>query len=243
VEVCYPDLGKKGPILGTIHASKGREADTVVLVMPSAQERDNPGESSAAIFEEGRVYYVGATRACKMLIVAANTGTPVGYLESRRVYRRVSERKVQLEVGRDGDVDRLSHLAWTNAAEVQASLASCADSVVPIQASARPEYGYAPRLILGHKTPEGVTRFIEIGQMSESFRRELGKIWSMVDVNQRLKPPEKIMHIYLVAVTTVGLTEDEQSAVPPPFNQSGFALAPVIKGFPLIQFFYRKTRG
>ena len=34
VEVCLPDLGTTGPILGTIHASKGREADTVVLVMP-----------------------------------------------------------------------------------------------------------------------------------------------------------------------------------------------------------------
>ena len=34
VELCYPELGLRGPILGTIHASKGREADEVVLVMP-----------------------------------------------------------------------------------------------------------------------------------------------------------------------------------------------------------------
>ena len=34
VELCYPELGLRGPILGTIHASKGREADEVVLMIP-----------------------------------------------------------------------------------------------------------------------------------------------------------------------------------------------------------------
>src|SRR5207245_1142293 len=100
----------------------------------------------------------------------------------------------------------------------------CAGSITPIQVSSRPEFDYALRLILGLKTPEGVTQYVEVGQMSESFRRELGKIWSMVDVDRKLKPTEKILHLYLMAVTTVGLTEDEQSAVPPPFNKSGFGL-------------------
>ena len=40
MELCYPELGATGPILGTIHASKGREADIVVLVMaPIGGER------------------------------------------------------------------------------------------------------------------------------------------------------------------------------------------------------------
>ena len=34
VELCLPELGTTGPILGTIHASKGREADTVALCSP-----------------------------------------------------------------------------------------------------------------------------------------------------------------------------------------------------------------
>lgn len=242
VELCLPDLGTTGPILGTIHASKGREADTVVLVMPATAKLDESDENSSALFEEGRVYYVGATRARKMLIVATNTATPVGYLESRRVFRRLGPSRVQLEVGREGDVDRLAHLAWTNGSEVQAALASCAGRVVPIQASAREEFEYAFRLFLSLRTPEGVSRIVEAGQMSESFRRELGNIWTIVDAEQRLRPAPKIPHLYLVAVTTVGLTDEQRMAVRPPFSQSGFALAPVIKGFPAIQFFRRSRR-
>jgi len=244
VELCYPELGVTGPILGTIHSSKGREADTVVLFMPAGQERDGSGENSLAEFEEGRVYYVGATRARNMLYVAAKAATPVGYLDSSRVFRRLrgEEIKVQLEVGREGDVDRLAHLAWTNAAEVQEALASCVGRTAPILANARPELDYAYRIILEVKRSEGVTRCLDVGQMSESFDLELGKIWSIVDPERKLKPQPNIRYLYLIAVTTVGLTDEQRMAVRPPVRQSGFALAPVIKGFPTIFFFSRKTR-
>src|SRR5690606_1460653 len=56
VEVCYPELGSTGPILGTIHASKGREADKVVLVLPPAA-KDRDEENPLDDLEEGRVYY------------------------------------------------------------------------------------------------------------------------------------------------------------------------------------------
>ena len=39
VDLCIPDLGTEGPILGTIHASKGREADNVRLFV---NEKENP---------------------------------------------------------------------------------------------------------------------------------------------------------------------------------------------------------
>jgi hypothetical protein len=162
-ELCIPECGCTGPILGTIHASKGREADTVLLVMSASGARD--GQREAAIFEEGRVYYVGATRARKALIVAANTATPVSYLDSRRIFRNLGNRKVQLEIGREGDVDRLAHLAWTNARENQDVLASCVGRTVPIDAQTIPEYDYAIRLLLSRKTADGVTRYVEVGEM------------------------------------------------------------------------------
>lgn len=242
VEVCMQDLGVAGPILGTIHASKGREADTVVLIMPATAERVESSTNSPAILEEGHVYYVGATRARNMLVVAANKATPVGYLESRRVFRRLGSTRIQLEVGCDGDIDRFAHLAWTNGPEVQRLLASYAGRTVPISASARAEFGYTYRLFLMTRNLEAVTRVTEIGEMSESFRRELGKIWTMVDTQQRLKPQPTIPHLYLVAVTTVGLTDEQRGAVSSPFNRSGFALAPVIKGFPVINFVHSRAR-
>ncbi len=242
VELCLPECGVSGPILGSIHASKGREADTVMLVMPATSSRDGDRGSPAVVFEEGRVYYVGATRARKMMIVAANKTTPVGYLESRRIYRRLSQNKVQLEIGRAGDVDRLAHLNWTRALEIQEALASCVGRTVPLQACSRPELDYALRLVLGLKKSDGVTRYVEIGEMSQSFRQELWKVCSIVDAERKLKPPSKIPYLYLVAVTTVGLNDDHRAAVGSPFSQSGFALAPIVKGFPTLQFFRRGTR-
>ncbi|HXF65687.1 MAG TPA: ATP-dependent helicase, partial [Burkholderiales bacterium] len=134
IELCYPELGATGPILSTIHASKGREADTVVLVMPPHQERGDEtrdGTDSAAIFEEGRVYYVGATRARKMLVTAGNSSTRVGYLDSGRIFRICGDKKAQLEVGRDGDVDRLAHLSWSTSLKVQRALAEHTGHTVP----------------------------------------------------------------------------------------------------------------
>lgn len=242
IELCYAELGATGPILGTIHASKGREADTVVLVMPPHQERADEaldGIDSAAIFEEGRVYYVGATRARKMLVTAGNSSTRVGYLDSGRIFRLRGDKKAQLEVGRDGDVDRLAHLAWSNSLKEQQTLAAHVGRTVPVKTRAMAEEDYAHRVALEHKGDDGVTRVLNIGQLSGSFRADLGRLWSKIDQTSALKPAENIPHLYLAAVGTVGLAEHERDAVKPPFSQSALALAPVIKGFPMVRFLFR----
>ena len=242
LDLCHPELGAAGPILGTIHASKGREADTVVLLMPSprAREKGDPTADTALVFEEGRVYYVGATRARQMLVTAGSNAAPVGYLESKRVYRLHGPMRAQLEVGRDGDVDRIAHLAWSSCTNVQRVLASCVGRPSPLRAEAMADDNYSLRLVLEEKDVEGVTRAVEIGQMSEPFRQDLSKLWSLVDIDHKLRPARTIRHLYLVAVTTVGVSEDERSSVKPLFGQSRLALAPVVKGFPMIQFLYRQ---
>ncbi|MBM3496609.1 MAG: hypothetical protein FJX72_20160, partial [Armatimonadetes bacterium] len=240
VELCVPECGITGPILGTIHASKGREADTVMLIMPSTSGRD--GQGGAAALEEGRVYYVGATRARKMLIVAANRPTPVRYLGSRRIFRNLGQGRVQIEIGREGDVDRLAHFGWSNAADVQEALASCVGQTSPMEALTIPEHGYAIRLVLSRPTTDGVTRIVEVGEMSESFKQELGRIWGIIDVEKTLRPPPKIPHLYMIAVTTVGLSEEQRGSLRPPYSRSGLGLAPIVKGFPTIKFVHRRGR-
>ena len=68
--------------------------------------------------------------------------------------------------------------------------------------------------------------------MSESFQTDLDKVWSSVDTDSKFKPGDYINHLYLVGVTSVALSDSERTAIRPPFSNSGFALAPVIKGFP-----------
>ena len=177
-----------------------------------------------------------------MLLTAANSAKRVGYFDSRRIFRVFGNKKAQLEVGREGDVDKLAHLAWSSSTSVQHTLAAHVGRVVPITAWAVAEDGYAHRVTLAHKGADGVTREIEVGQLSAVFRADLRKLWSRVDSEGTLKPPHYIPHLYLAAVGTVGLGEHERDAVKRPFSQSALALAPVVKGFPMIQFLFR-NRG
>ena len=245
LELCLPDLGSSGPILGTIHASKGREADTVVLVLPPPQQDDAitcDGER-AAIFEEGRVYYVGATRARNMLTAVGGSRVRVGYLESGRIYRLLGQQRAQFEIGRADDVDRVAHLGWTTSSEVQATLASCVGGSFPMTAISTAENNYTPRLVLARKGQDNVTRHADVGQLSESFRNDLGKLWGKVDPFSRLKPAPSIRHLHMIGVSTVCLTEAERSRARVPFSQSAFGLSPIIKGFPTIEFFSRSRRA
>jgi hypothetical protein len=245
IELCFPEVGNTGPILGTIHASKGREADSVVLVMPhqAHEEATEPDASNSQEFEEARVYYVGATRARKMLAVAGSKVLGVGYLDSKRVYRGYGNMRAQLEVGRDGDVDKLAHLGWFEPLLLQHALATRVGRTTPLVARVIPEADYALRLILEDKGSDGVIRYLDVGQLSKGFQADLNKLWGRLDVDRRLKPAEMIRHLYLVAVGTIGLQDHERSSVGSPFDRSGLALAPVVKGFPMIQFLYRASNG
>ena len=61
VDFCYLDYGGHGPVFSTIHASKGREADRVFLMLPNNLNYLD-GNSKIDRVEEARVFYVGSTR-------------------------------------------------------------------------------------------------------------------------------------------------------------------------------------
>ena len=169
VEICLPELGTKGPILGTIHASKGREANTVALVLPATQ-RGSRSDSRAEELEEGRVYYVGATRAREALVTAGNKGSFSKHLDSGRVFRVLPRRanklpRVQLEVGREGDIDRLAHLGWNNAEMIQRLLADSAHQTLPLKGLSRPDHDFEVRLLLKHETNGHAATEVEIGSV------------------------------------------------------------------------------
>jgi len=69
---CEP--GRHGPVVGTIHSSKGREALTVMLYLPNDydQVRTKAGTRETQR-DEARVLYVGMSRARHNLILTAST--------------------------------------------------------------------------------------------------------------------------------------------------------------------------
>ena len=57
-EICIKDIGYQGPVIGTIHSSKGREADNVILNLRKYTKSDINTEA-----EETKIIFVGASRA------------------------------------------------------------------------------------------------------------------------------------------------------------------------------------
>lgn len=93
---CMAEFGIAGPIMGTIHASKGREAPTVYLYLQKRAGTDETGE-------ESRVMFVGATRSRERLLVGT-TGTLGGSSTNGRAWRRIGK-YVQVEIGRPSDLE------------------------------------------------------------------------------------------------------------------------------------------
>jgi hypothetical protein len=98
--LCRFDPGDaRGPVIGTIHASKGREMPKVRLMMPQATiGRDDPEA-------EARVLFVGATRAKVALELGVGIKLATRRLASGRVYVTAETGRCRCEIGRPGDFD------------------------------------------------------------------------------------------------------------------------------------------
>jgi len=247
-ELCVPDWGWEGPTIGTIHASRGRESARVALVVfdaPSDREEAEDAEPdkrpktvtlAARNAErerqlgEGRVLYVGATRARDALLVARGRGTSGWGLPSGRTCRYTRTRGLmQFEVGREGDVERVEHLTWTGAEANQDRLARLADSGLELHARSQEAWKWRLRIFIrDDETP--------LGQLTPQVTEDRNSRWKKGTM------PGDLQSFYLVGATTIALRDNERSAVPEPFRSSGFALAPVVRGFAFQKFFSRKGR-
>ena len=113
INAAIPDLGMSGPIIGTIHASKGREADEVVLRLPEVKHKKSSG---ATLDEESRVMFVGASRAKSKLYVGNGfvRAQFAPSLESGRCFMKTKTSRLpaaQVEIGRQYDIDTFSFVS------------------------------------------------------------------------------------------------------------------------------------
>lgn len=110
-----PDYGMWGPIFSTIHGSKGREAENVVLMLPRSDRTltipDDQPNAERRNQEESRVYYVGATRAkCSLEYDEAKSLIGASSVNGGRVwhsYQRGRNKPATacVQFGMAGDVD------------------------------------------------------------------------------------------------------------------------------------------
>jgi hypothetical protein len=231
VEACFLDGSPVGPILGTVHASKGREADEVYLLLPPVTERGDPEE-------ESRVLYVAATRA-RTRLHAADAFKAWGKRleESGRCFVLDKGRgspqnpaSARLEVG----LDRDQHEAMTVSNRLMAD---------PAAVRSAQDLLWRNRVAVRRLTAERTARGSEYRLAFEDETQELmiGSLSSNVLSDARLVaeqagngwPDRRLYFVFSVGARTAVISPDsrELEHVHEPYSRSGFHLVPIVRGY------------
>ncbi len=229
-EAFVKDIGPGGPIIGTVHGSKGREARHVLFCLPpQAREYTNPIEAD----EEARVLYVGVSRATHQVRLLRSAGLGRAYHE-HRPWRQVRG-GLQVEIGREGDVDPVWPLIMEHGQEAEAQQQALADfdghvRSVHIQTEGRT---WTRRIIL-----EGERREV-LGTLSRGCVDELGEI--VKQQRARTGAPLRIGYLSWMDATTVAMHADDTrlAQIGFPWNETRLWLAPVIAGMGYIKKYWK----
>lgn len=232
------EIGSSGPILGTVHGSKGREAPVVVVGVPP---EDRYGEmTDDQDREEARVLYVALSRA-KQALLAAKTGKAYNsYTEERRVWsstRRSGKwKRFRVEIGRGGDLDPVrSLLAADEGPEAQQAFLSRYDgSIRQLKIYADGAHDWRRRLILEEEGAEG--EGMGLAALSNSCEKDLGWIKSRVlKKKKRGAAPNFIQFVWWRDLTTVAVPRDTWGVVdlPEPWRTSRMWMMPVVAAYGL----------
>jgi hypothetical protein len=237
-DLLLPELGVKGPILGTIHAAKGREADHVYLCIPPKVIGNNTDYD-----EETRVMFVGATRARDYLHVYTGFQSVFGNSAGEeRVWEKVRCRgryAARVQIGCPTDID-LGCLAAQNLYESE-------DEVMSNQVSLRRLAEILPEaapLNLTAKNKKGRYELLtDNGQRICMLSQKVTD--SLFDIGRRLNngnsgvyPPFEITGIKLMDLCTLVASEESSicSSLHSPWRENGIIIAPRIIGFPWVNF-------
>jgi len=222
---CSPEFGFDGPVVGTIHASKGREASEVILYLSSDDESATDGDAE----EEIRVMFVGATRARHQLRVGKSPSRKAG-AEHGRAWRRVKG-GVQLEIGlsrdlaADGlvgvhafasaDAARHAQDAWRDGPLRQGLIARADPSI---------DWGFALQ-----------AEDERLAVLSRHFVQDVRQIANHCE---QWPPPSFLPHLRSIGVRTIAVGPDDPVAelLHEPWRSSGFMLAPLLLGFSTARF-------
>jgi len=243
-ELCHAELGFRGPIVGTIHASKGREADTVHLMLASSHSKNIDRD------EEARVVFVGATRGRSRLLIGRGYRQNVGRVKpSGRAYSlktKENRPRAQVEIGRDNDIGAeglagRSYFPDANAVHAsQTRIRSFTDGFVPLVAESDRSSRFVFRL-----REDGQGRCLAV--LSQSVNADLFRVADVVQEELKgggRRPPDRIRHLHVLGVRTIVLPADAQEGetLHEPWRSSGIILAPLILGYSTVYFPLKRRR-
>ncbi len=204
LDLCQAQLGLAGPILGTIHASKGREADDVILAL---SETINSSFSN----EECRILFVGATRAKKSLRILSLQPLRSQILPSGRIVYPGT----WAEIGLDQDISP--------------------DGLVAFPAFATPEQVLDAQQTLARLPP--VPHAITLDRFHNIIidKQSVGTLssYAVCDFDAalpRVADGVRQGAAWMMGVRSLVFDPTDHRSLHAPWNDSGFALAPIIVG-------------
>lgn len=226
-DLLVKDGGVSGPILSTVHASKGREAPRVILSLPSTPSHLTD-ELEAQ--EEARVLYVAATRAHRSVWRQEAEFRPTTKTPSGRCFLSTA-RGVFFEIGLDGDFDFLGATSAhpSHRLEALSSLAAGDELVAVLERSSSRDAWthvlYSPRF------PD-----VGLARLSATATNDL---WHCARLsNPSGKPPQAIASLVVVGLQTIVVSVD--NPLRPSLQACGMFLAPVVRGFPFLTASFNK---
>ncbi len=238
VELADAEYGLPGPVVGTIHASKGREADDVFLLVSGMDEFDSPEEEE----EETRVLFVGSTRARNTLNIGSGSKYPGSRLESGRCYRRLAAKNKQpaamIEIGRSEDFS-IEGLVGTSNIDLQKAetsqkwLARHAGVIMALELNSDADFGWNFRL---SSKDEG----LQVAIFSDRFRDDIWEIAKRMakKIGTQINTPSSVRYVRGLGCRTLVIASDDlvREKLHAPWSQSGFVLAPRVAAFTRAQF-------
>lgn len=233
-DFCEPEFGHAGPLIGTIHTSKGREADDVYLYFG---DNDIPhyARKNSNLEEEARVLFVGASRAKKHLYVGESPSEIGKSIKgSSRAYQEhgLKLTHVHVEIGRKEDI-------------VPAGLAGkdffeSSDDVIQSQKiilSLENGLHRADCMIESRGSSEEISVYIDNNKdaplfyLSDAVKKDFKKLLYELHLRKR---GSELWHMKILGCRTMAVSEEHRHHLHSPWSESGFILAPMLTGFPLL---------
>lgn len=233
-ELCAADFGTVGPVFGTIHGCKGREADQVLLMMPRALSIGTDAD------EEARVMFVGATRARRRLVTLApyRSGKSRVLTSGRAIILHAPKCAAQVEIGRDGDlkVEGIVGRQLGDARAVERSqrwLSEHTRTVLFASAEMDQQFRYVVR------PGDSDLPIVTLSENVASDLFEAGLfVGKEMSASPRLRAVGRLSNLRIFGsrtlVTPPGV---DRSSLHEPWSSSGFMLAPLVQG--LVMSYYR----
>lgn len=214
---CSAEFGHAGPIVGTIHASKGREASTVYLYLPANPSADTTGE-------ESRVMFVGATRPRDRLLVGATGGGSCSHTDGRAWHR--GKKNIRIEVGRPSDIEPSGLVGRSFFARQEAALES------------QHALNHSPvrdRMVISSQESLDWRFALNSGElrlavMSERFKSEMDSLGHKLQARIAWLGHCRSLGVRTMAVTPEGPVAEQLLE---PWKSSGFLFAPLLSSLSL----------